>query len=206
MNLAVFTSIAAAGFVVAFMHAILPTHWLPFVLVGREQKWSAGKTLGVTALAGLGHVAFTVLIGAVVVAIGLVAAPRLEAWFQWIVAAVLVALGIFYLTREAHQHPDKPRRYLSDRAAIAGLVLLLTLSPCEAFIGVYMTAIGHGWLGFALLSLVLIAATGAAMMLFTGLMLAGTRFVKLDALQAKESTILGLALIAMAIAVIIFET
>ncbi|RYF92637.1 MAG: hypothetical protein EON95_11695 [Caulobacteraceae bacterium] len=206
MNFAVFASIAAAGFAVAFMHAILPTHWLPFVLVGREQKWSAGKTLGVTALAGLGHVAFTILIGAVVVAIGLAAAPALEAWFKWVVAAVLAALGLFYLTREAHQHADRPRRYLSDRAAIAGLVLLLTLSPCEAFIGVYMTAIKHGWLGFGLLSLVLLAATAAAMMLFTGLMLAGARFVKLDALQARESTILGLALIAMAIAVIIFET
>jgi nickel/cobalt exporter len=206
VNLAVFTSIAAAGFVVAFMHAILPTHWLPFVLVGREQRWSAGKTLGVTALAGLGHVAFTVVIGAVVVAVGLVAAPALESWFKWVVAAVLVGLGVFYLTREAHQHPDKPRRYLSDRAAIAGLVLLLTLSPCEAFIGVYMTAIKHGWVGFGLLSLVLLAATGAAMMLFTGLMLAGTRFVKLDALQARESTILGWALIAMAVAVLIFET
>lgn len=206
MNLAVFTSIAAAGFVVAFMHAILPTHWLPFVLVGREQRWSAGKTLGVTALASLGHVAFTVIIGAVVVAIGMAAQPQLQQYFKWVVAALLVGLGLFYLLRESHRHPDKPRRYLSDRAAIAGLVLLLTLSPCEAFIGVYSTAIDHGWLGFALLSVVLLTATGGAMMLFTGLTLAGARFVKLDALQAKESIILGWALIAMAAVVVIFET
>lgn len=206
MNPAVFASIAAAGFVVAFMHAVLPTHWLPFVLVGREQKWSARKTLGVTALAGLGHVAFTVVIGAVLVAIGMVAAPKLEHYFHWVVAGLLAALGVFYLLRESHHHPDKPRHYLSDRAAIAGLVLLLTLSPCEGFLGIYLTAVQHGWVGFGLLSVVLLAATTAAMMLFTGLMLAGARWVKLDRLQARESTILGVALILMAIVVLFFES
>lgn len=206
MNLAVLTSIAAAGFAVAFVHVILPTHWLPFVLVGREQKWSTGKTLGVTALAGVGHVAVTVIIGAIVVAVGMVAAPHLESYFQWVVAAVLVALGLYYLLRESHQHPEKPRRYLSDRAAIAGLILLLAMSPCEAFIGVYIVAIEHGWLGFTLLSVVLLAATASGMMLFTGLMLAGAKLVNLDALQQRESTILGWALILMALVVIVFET
>ncbi|HYE44194.1 MAG TPA: hypothetical protein VEA44_00310 [Caulobacter sp.] len=205
MTLAVLASLAAAGFFVAFMHAILPTHWLPFVLVGREQRWSAGKTLGVAALASLGHVAFTVLIGAVVVGIGMVAAPQLDQYFKWVVAGLLVALGVFYLTREAHRHPDAPKRYLSDRAAVAGLVLLLTLSPCEAFFGVYSAAIKHGWGAFALLSLVLLTTTVAAMLLFTGLTLAGARFIKLEALQARESALLGWALILMAGAVVIFD-
>ena len=57
-----------------------------------------------------------------------------------------------------------------------------------------------------LLSLVLLATTAGAMLGFTALTLAGTRLVNLDALQARESTILGWALILMAGVVVIFET
>jgi nickel/cobalt exporter len=48
MNSAVFTTITATGFTVAFFHAAIPTHWLPFVLVGGH--WNRAKTLLVTAL------------------------------------------------------------------------------------------------------------------------------------------------------------
>ena len=54
--------------------------------------------------------------------------------------------------------------------------------------------------------MVLLAATASGMMLFTSLMLAGAKLVNLDALQQRESTILGWALILMAVAVVVFET
>ena len=41
-----FLSIVALGFGVAFLHAAIPTHWLPFALTARGQGWSLGKTLG----------------------------------------------------------------------------------------------------------------------------------------------------------------
>ncbi len=46
-------AIAATGFTVAFCHAAIPTHWLPFVLTARVQKWNKSKTLLITMLAGL---------------------------------------------------------------------------------------------------------------------------------------------------------
>ena len=55
--------IAATAFGVAFAHAAIPTHWLPFVLAGRSQGWSPGKTLSVTLSAGAAHVVFTTLMG-----------------------------------------------------------------------------------------------------------------------------------------------
>jgi hypothetical protein len=90
VNTTFFASIAATGFAVAFLHAALPTHWLPFVLVGRAQKWSTGRTLGVTLLAGLGHVGLTILLG-------LAWWPRVwwsrswAAYFHWIVGGLMVA-------------------------------------------------------------------------------------------------------------------
>jgi len=206
VNAALFTSIAATGFAVAFLHAALPTHWLPFVLVGRGQNWSAGKTLGVTALAGIGHVAFTILLGLLVVTAGLAVLPALGTWFPYVVGGLLVALGLFYLFRHVrHAKATQPKRYASDRAAIIGLFVLLALSPCEAFLPVYLAGVQHGWVAFALLSLILLLATAAGMLLFTGLSLAGANRLKLAGLEKYEQAILGGALILLGVAVMVFE-
>lgn len=201
-------SLAAGGFLVAFLHAALPTHWLPFVLVGRGRSWSTAKTLGVAAGAGAGHVAFTVALGLGVVAAGSLVEPRFGEAFHWAVGALMIALGGFYLLRHArHGHAeDAPRRYGSDRAAMAGLFLLLALSPCEVFLPVYLQGIKHGWTGFLVLSGVLTAATGLGMLLFTGLSLASARRLKIEGLERYESAILGGVLIVIGLAVILFDT
>ena len=46
----VLLSLLGAGFVTAFLHAALPTHWLPFVLVGRGQRWTLPQVLTATRL------------------------------------------------------------------------------------------------------------------------------------------------------------
>lgn len=208
MNPTLLAPIAVTGFTVAFLHAALPTHWLPFVLVGRGQHWSAGKTLGVTFLAGLGHVAFTILLGLVLVGAGLAVQPRMGDVFGWVVGALMMGLGLFYLWRGRHDHGEaevSTRRYTSDRAAIIALVVLLTLSPCEAFLPIYLAGVKHGWTGFAALSAVLMAATAGGMLLFTTLSLAGVKRLGLERIARYESTILGVALIAMGVGVAFLE-
>ena len=208
MTSTLFASIAATGFAVAFLHAALPTHWLPFVLVGRARKWPTGKILGVTLLAGLGHVALTVGLGVLVVAAGLAIQPRLGGFFHWGVGALMAGFGLFYLVRGRHAHAqDAPqRRYGSDRAAITALVVLLTLSPCEAFLPYYLAGMEHGVVGFAALSAVLLAATAGGMLLFTGLSLAGFTRLRLERLERYESTILGVALVVIGGAVAFLKT
>ena len=55
----VLMSLLAGGFAAAFLHAAMPTHWLPFVLVGRAQRWSLPRTLGAVTTAGLAHIGST---------------------------------------------------------------------------------------------------------------------------------------------------
>ena len=100
MNTAVLTTIAATGFTVAFFHAAIPTHWLPFVLVSRARGWSRGKTLMVSTFAGLGHVALTSLLGLVIAWFGFKLDERVWQLFPWIAGGVLFAIGAFYFWRQ----------------------------------------------------------------------------------------------------------
>jgi nickel/cobalt exporter len=209
VNQALFTSIAATGFAVAFLHAAIPTHWLPFVIVGRGQRWSTGKTLSVTALAGMGHVAFTIVLGLAVMGAGLAAAPLLGKIFTPVVGGLLISVGLFYLVRHAlkpgaHLHAGN-KLFTTDRAAVIGLVTLLALSPCEAFLPIYLANVQLGWAGFAALSAILFVATSAGMLLFTSLSLAGAQRLKLESLAHYERAILGGVLCVLGVLVILFE-
>jgi hypothetical protein len=110
MTETLFLSIAATGFVVAFAHAAIPTHWLPFVLAGRGQRWSKAKTLAVVALCGSGRVLFTTLLGVLVVWLGLETSQWTGSVFPWIAGGALILLGLYYPVRQArgggHSHED----------------------------------------------------------------------------------------------------
>lgn len=93
--------IVATGVVVAFLHAAIPTHWLPFVLAARGQGWGRTRTLGVVALAGTGHVLLTALLGALLVFAGVEADGTLGRAFGWLAGGALIAVGAYYLWRQS---------------------------------------------------------------------------------------------------------
>src|SRR5882757_2228500 len=100
MNSTVLSTIAATGFTVAFLHAAIPTHWLPFVLVARARSWSRAKTMTVTIIAGLGHVLLTTLLGLVVAWMGFQLDERLGRIFPWIAGGILLAIAGYYFWRQ----------------------------------------------------------------------------------------------------------
>ena len=236
----VFVTLAATGFAVGFLHAVIPTHWLPFVVAARVQRWRHSKTLAVTALAGAGHVLFTTALGALVVWGGIALNSRIGNAFPFIAGGALIALGIFYLVRQirghgshfhlfgdhtnAHGDSDDPDSYVdetheeeahalekdwsrrrSDWAAIMGLIALLTFSPCEAFLPVFLTGAKYGWLGFALLSGVLAIATVAGMVTFTSLTLFGLQRLRFVRLEKFEPLIVSAVFCLLGVLVMVFE-
>lgn len=327
-----FFSIVVTGFIVAFAHAAIPTHWLPFVLAGRGQRWSRPKTLAVTALCGSGHVLFTTILGAFVVWLGIETSKWTGNVFPWIAGGALILFGLYYLVRqlrggghghhhfgaghshghdhgghdhgsetkridtghgvllleifeegvaprfrvraeggatlpsaqdlevetlrpdgtlqnftfaardgfleareeipEPHdftaaisfshgghlhtqevrfeEHPAKPDQAApnpvpaagSDRAVILSLFTLLSFSPCEGFLPVYLSGIRYGWGGFLMLSGVLAVATIAGMVIFTWLTLLGMDRLRLGFLERYESGILGALILFLGIGII----
>ena len=240
MNDVVFITLLTTGFAVGFLHAVIPTHWLPFVVAARTQRWTKAKTLAVTGFAGAGHVLCTTALGVLVVWGGMAINSRIGNAFPLVAGGVLIALGIFYLIRQmkgghghvhlfgAHgdhdhsseHHPndldesiEEEERALehdwsrkrSDWAAILGLFALLTFSPCEAFLPVFLTGAKYGWLGFVLLSTILAVATVSGMITFTWLTLHGLQRLRFKMLEKYEPVFVSAVFCILGMLVMILE-
>src|ERR1700745_742427 len=100
MNDSVLTTIAITGFGIAFFHAAIPTHWLPFVLTSRVQRWSRGRTLAITAFAGSGHVATTAFLGFCITWFGTTISHSIGDWFPRVAGGLLILFGLYYVVRQ----------------------------------------------------------------------------------------------------------
>ncbi len=153
--------LTATAFCVGVFHTLLgPDHYVPFVAISRSSGWSLEKTLLVTVLCGLGHVASSVVIGAVGLAIGaaVLQVETVEAIRGEVAAWLLLAFGIAYLTwgaflalqRAPHVHRDDlahaaSQRLDSESGARDGtiartwlLFLIFVFGPCEVLVPLFM--------------------------------------------------------------------
>jgi hypothetical protein len=237
----VLATIAVTGFTVAFFHAAIPTHWLPFVLVSRVRGWTHARTLGVVLFAGLGHVLVTSLLGLAIAWLGFEFGGSFGKAFPWIIGGVLMLVGAYFIWRQTqgkgvchHNVPDtahKPGEHCgregehdhshweaelnestlvtgrkSDWAAMSALFMMLTLSPCEGFLPVYLSGVQFGWRGFVLLSAILAIGALAGMLLFTYLTLKGLRRINLKKFERWESGLMGALFIALGIMFVVIES
>jgi ABC-type nickel/cobalt efflux system permease component RcnA len=86
---------------VGAVHTLLgPDHYVPFVAMSRAGEWSLGKTLRVTATCGLAHVAGSVVIGLIGLALGLAVLrlEMLEAFRGDVAAWLMIGFGLAYMT------------------------------------------------------------------------------------------------------------
>jgi nickel/cobalt exporter len=100
---------------IGFFHTLLgPDHYLPFVAMGKAKKWSMAKTTWITLLCGIGHVASSVLLGLIGIALGLAVTKLVvvESFRGNLAAWALIAFGLVYfvwgmrraLKNKPHEH------------------------------------------------------------------------------------------------------
>jgi len=93
------TEIAAllvATFSIAFFHTMSPDHWLPFVMVGRSQKWPILKTELVALAAGIGHVGTSVIIALIGIYIGSELSEHFASIAETATGSALIIFGFGY--------------------------------------------------------------------------------------------------------------
>jgi len=85
---------------IGFLHTVLgPDHYLPFIMMSWARKWSRAKTIIITFLCGLGHIASSVVLGLIGVSMGL-AVKKLELIESSrgnLAAWLFIAFGLAYL-------------------------------------------------------------------------------------------------------------
>ena len=202
-------SLLGGAFVTAFLHAALPTHWLPFVLVGRAQRWSLGRVLGAVAAAGFAHIVTTAAVGGLIVVAGLALEQWMSGLLPHLAAVLLFLFGAFYLARAAllKAQPaggpalDAPEPRVSDAAAFWGLVAMMAVSPGEVLLPLYLAQATEGLLPLILMTAAFLVGTVLGMAVFTVLANAGYSALRLERWARYESMVLGVALIAIGLLV-----
>ena len=208
-------SLIGGGFVAAFLHAALPTHWLPFVLVGRAQKWGLPKVLSAVATAGLAHIATTAVVGGLIVAAGLALDQWVEGLMPHLSAILLFAFGGFYLLKAVMRRPapvtangatlDLSEPSVSHGAAFWGLVAMLAVSPGEVLLPIYMSSAQEGVAALGLLTVAFALGTILGMGVFTTLARAGASVLKLERWARYEGAVLGIALLGLGLLVLLHQ-
>jgi sulfite exporter TauE/SafE len=221
--------LAAAA--LALTHTVLgPDHTLPFVMLARAQQWTQRKTLVITFLCGVGHVASSLLLGFVGLALGYGVAhvSHAEELRGGLAAWALVAFGLAYAlwgirhavrTRhglvphehhghvhlhdhgtERHQHPGGE----GSRTTFWALFVVFVLGPCEPLIPLFVLPASRGRWDVAILTAVVFSVlTVATMMLLVRLALAGLSYLPLERLERWSHALAGGVIAASGLAVVL---
>ena len=156
---------AAAG--VGFGHAILPDHWVPLALVGRTRRYPLTRVARLSGLAGVAHVLVSVVLGAVIIAIGLQFRSTVQSAQDAIVGGLLIATGVAFAALElsgrghGHSH-DHPHHHDHEHSRLHGLAAVMVpfgaaASPDLTILPVFLAAATVG-IATAVASLAIFAA------------------------------------------------
>jgi len=189
----------------SLFHALIPSHWLPVLAIGKQEGWSNGRILGVTLLAGSAHVLSTVALGLVLAALGGALAEQAEAFTHWVSPSLLIALGVFYL----YQHYRHNHFHLQGQNMRWGVVFSLAaamfFSPCLEIEGYFLTAGQYGWNFVLLVALVYGVVTILGMLLWVRLALGGLQRLDWHAVEHNAGLITGLTLVASGVGLLLLH-
>lgn len=193
MNL---VTLVVGAVTISTLHALLPSHWLAFVLVGSAQGWPGSKIMKIALLAGSGHVAMATMLGLATATVAREIVSYLGYLEAYVTSGILIILGLVYVFlgiahKKGHNHSFKGGP--SDKATVT------SLSPCEAMIPVFFAASGFGWSILLMLSLFVALGTISSMLALTHLTFAGYKRIRFTWLERNERATIGIILLALGV-------
>lgn len=220
-QIVIFSGLSAG---LGFVHTLFgPDHYVPFVFMARARNWRMQKTIAITVLCGLGHVASSILLGFA----GLAAGKSLESlkafegmrgdWAAW----AFVAFGFVYMSWGIYRaYRNKPHRHLhghdhghsadpgSETPSAKGpklasltpwvLFIIFVLGPCEPMIPtiIYPALRDRGSIAEALIvSGVFTVATLVTMVIMVVLLVRGISVLGMNKMERYTHAIAGAMLL-----------
>jgi len=194
------STLLIGSFLLSIFHALIPSHWLPVLAIGRQEGWSKRHTLWITFLTGMAHVLSTVLAGVILAALGGLLAQRVETFTQWLAPALLLTLGAFYVFQHYRHHHFHLQRQTGRWGVVGTLALAMFLSPCLEIEGYFLAAGQYGAGFVALLALLYAVVTVSGMLIWMRLALSGLQRLDWHAWEHYAGLITGLTLILSGLA------
>lgn len=199
----------------SILHALIPSHWLPFIAIGKTENWSKIETLKVTAVSGFAHVLSTILIGIIIGLIGYEISNLAETLTHLLAPLILFLVGIIYIIlylrhAHTHRHLEEDMNKIESKTKSAIILTLITamfFSPCIELQAYYFNAGLYGWQGILLVSLVYLVITISGMVILVYIGQAGINRLntKLKFLDKRENLITGIIFIVLAVFVYFVE-
>ena len=201
---------------VAALHALIPSHWLAFAVVGRSQRWKTSQTLRTVALAGLGHVLFTTALGILVAFAGKALWKSIPPQIEHLAAGiVLIALGAYFCFRHHHHatsdhdpHDEKHAEHAGRKmptTVMGTLAMGMTLSPCLDLLSIYVAASTQPWTLILAVSLLLCSVTLSIMLALVWLTLKGLDKLRMPCLERYEGPLVGGTLILLGLLLFVIK-
>jgi nickel/cobalt transporter (NicO) family protein len=194
----------AGSFLLSLIHAAIPNHWLPLVLLGRSEGWNKKETLWIAGIAGFAHTLSTVGLGVVIGLIGVELASKYEVFTQVVAPLILMCMGLIYFGLDfKHTHADFTATEAIEKKSkwtiVLSICVAMFFSPCLEIESFYLSAGSFGWKGIIAISLIYLVVTITGIM--TLVVLGGRSLEKINwhLLEHHEKKITGFTLILLGI-------
>ena len=217
--------------VIAFIHTVLgPDHYLPFIAMAKAREWDLQRTIRVTLACGIGHLAGSVILGLVGIALGtqLSSLEWLERVRGGLAAWLLIGFGLMYMAwglrlayrnrphnhwhvhaGSVHQHEHNHRGnhahvHESAKRSLAPWIIfvIFILGPCEPLIPLLMyPAAKESLLGVLLVTTVFGLVTVATMTTIVAIAYLGVSTINLNRFERFSHAAAGGTILICGLAV-----
>jgi len=193
--------------ILSIIHATIPNHWIPLIVIGKTEHWSQRETLTATTITGFAHALSTVFVGFIVGFIGYKLSKSHELISRVVSPAILVIIGIIYLVidiRKSHQHihfdlTRVDRSSKSKWTIVISLSISMFLTPCAEIEAYYFQAGTIGWIGIMIVSAVYVITTVIMMLALVYFGIRGIKRFDFHYLEHHEKQVTGIVLILLGI-------
>jgi nickel/cobalt exporter len=198
------SQIILGSIALSLIHAVIPSHWLPFVTIGKTQGWDKEQLLKTTFLAGLAHTFSTTIIGLLVSFAGFQLSEEQAIVTGTIVPLFLLILGLWFVMQHyrahAHSHIDeKMVKGKTYNKLLLSLVGMMFLSPCFEISAYFLSAGAMGWQAVLAIIFIYNVLTISGMLMMVSAGSRGISSIHVHWLEHNEQLITGITLCGLAV-------
>ena len=197
-------SVIAGTVLLAFVHALIPNHWLPLVAVARAEGWNRKDVNSVTFLAALAHVTGTVLLGFILGFIGKELQKDYGSTIYVVSSILLIVFGLIYFTVNLPHHHHSEQNDVaafkrSKKKWILIFIVMMLLSPCLEVESLFLSAGAYSMQVVILMALIYAVVSVSGIMLLVNLGYKGANLLPAIFIEHNEKRISGIVLIIVGV-------